>query len=90
MRKALVDQIGLSARDANELINGVFDSVSEALERGEQVKLAGLGTFGLRKKQARPGRNPRTGEYAEVSARTVVTFKCSQKIRNHLRKHAVQ
>jgi integration host factor subunit alpha len=58
-----------------------FDALREALEHGRQVKLSGFGNFDLRRKNQRPGRNPKTGEEIPISARRVVTFRPGQKLR---------
>lgn len=75
----------MSSVEAHQFVEQFFEEISACLERGEQVKLSGFGTFSLRDKVARPGRNPRTGEPAEVSARRVVTFKASKSINKQLR-----
>jgi len=59
------------------ITDSVFELIREALERGEEVKLPSFGKFSVRSKTARNGRNPKTGEIAEVAARKVVTFKPS-------------
>ena len=66
------------------LIELFFETVSTQLEKGQEVKLSGFGNFCLRDKTARPGRNPKTGEEVMVSARRVVTFKPSQKLRTQV------
>ena len=58
-----------------------FSEIRDALERGESVKLSGFGNFQLRDKPQRPGRNPKTGEEIPISARRVVTFHASQKLK---------
>ena len=60
------------------------DTLREALERGQQVKLSGFGNFDLRRKNQRPGRNPKTGEEIPISARTVVTFRPGQKLKERV------
>lgn len=77
----LVESIGLSKRESTDLVEGFFGEIALALERGEEVKLSGFGVFRLRDKPARPGRNPKTGEPSIVSARRVVSFQSSQKLR---------
>ena len=59
-----------------------FDEIRNALERGELVKLSGFGNFQLRDKPQRPGRNPKTGEEIPITARRVVTFHASQKLKS--------
>lgn len=68
-------------KEAKVLIDSLFEEVKTSLTSGETVKLAGFGNFELREKSERPGRNPRTGEAKTVSARNVVTFHPSQKLK---------
>ncbi len=77
----LNDKIGLNKREAKELVDSLFDNIKKLLEEGHEVKLSGFGNFQLRNKTSRPGRNPRTGEVVEISARRVVTFKSGQKLK---------
>ena len=77
----LNDKIGLNKREAKELVDSLFDNIKKLLEEGHEVKLSGFGNFQLRNKTSRPGRNPRTGEDVEISARRVVTFKSGQKLK---------
>ena len=81
----LFENLGYSKRDAKETVEVFFEEVRRALENGEQVKLSGFGNFDLRDKNQRPGRNPKTGEQVEVSARRVVTFKAGQKLKSGLK-----
>lgn len=77
----LTDTIGLNKREAADLVDGFFSELTDALGTGEQVKLSGFGVFHLRDKPSRPGRNPKTGEPSVISARRVVSFQPSQKLR---------
>lgn len=77
----LFEEVGLNKREAKEFVDAYFEAIREALERGENVKLSGFGNFQLRKKNQRPGRNPKTGEEIPISARRVVTFRPGQKLR---------
>ena len=77
----LNNEIGLNKREAKELVDSLFDNIKNKLENGEEVKLSGFGNFQLKDKTSRPGRNPRTGEDVEISARKVVTFKSGQKLK---------
>ena len=81
MAERLFENVGLNKRDAKEFVDAFFEVVREALERGEQVKLSGFGNFDLRRKNQRPGRNPKTGEESPISARRVVTFRPGQKLK---------
>ena len=78
---ALFEHLGLNKREAKEMVDAFFDEIRLALERGESVKLSGFGNFQLRDKPQRPGRNPKTGEEIAITARRVVTFHASQKLK---------
>jgi integration host factor subunit alpha len=79
---ALFERLGLNKREAKEMVDAFFDEIRLALERGESVKLSGFGNFQLRDKPQRPGRNPKTGEEIAITARRVVTFHASQKLKS--------
>lgn len=81
LAEALFDHLGLNKREAKDMVDGFFDEIRQALERGESVKLSGFGNFQLRDKPTRPGRNPKTGEEIAITARRVVTFHASQKLK---------
>jgi integration host factor subunit alpha len=70
-------KVGLSRTESAELVALVLDEISSALDRDETVKLSSFGTFYVRDKNERIGRNPKTGEEAPISRRRVVTFKAS-------------
>lgn len=80
----LFETVGLSKRDAKDMVEMFFEEIRETLESGEQVKLSGFGNFDLRQKSERPGRNPKTGEDIPISARKVVTFRPGQKLKNRV------
>jgi len=84
LAETLFNELGLNKREAKEFVELFFEKVCEALERGVPVKLSGFGNFGVRHKNSRPGRNPKTGEEIPISARRVVTFKASQKVRERI------
>ncbi|MBY0579384.1 MAG: integration host factor subunit alpha [Burkholderiales bacterium] len=77
----LFEKVGLNKREAKDLVESFFEEVRLALEKGEEVKLSGFGNFQLRDKPQRPGRNPKTGEEIPITARRVVTFHASQKLK---------
>ena len=81
----LNNEIGLNKREAKELVDMLFDYIKNLLSEGHEVKLSGFGNFQLRDKSSRPGRNPRTGEDVEISARRVVTFKSRQKLKESVK-----
>jgi integration host factor subunit alpha len=77
----LFEQLGLNKREANDMVDHFFEEIASALEAGDCVKLSGFGNFMLREKPPRPGRNPKTGQEIPISARRVVTFHASSKLR---------
>ena len=82
MADRLYEEVGLNKREAKEFVDAFFDGLRGALEQGNQVKLSGFGNFQVRDKPPRPGRNPKTGEVIPISARRVVTFHASQKLKS--------
>ena len=80
----LFDELGLNKREAKEFVELFFEEIRTALESGDSVKISGFGSFSVRDKPRRPGRNPKTGEEVPVSARRVVTYKASQKIKDRV------
>ncbi len=81
MIEHLMSRLNLTRQDSRCLVENFFDELSESLINGKEVKLSGFGNFELKDKNSRPGRNPKTGEPVDVSARRVVTFKTGQKFR---------
>jgi len=77
----LYSALGFNKREAKEIVEVVFGEISDALEKGEGVKLSGFGNFILRDKKERPGRNPKTGVEVPISPRRVVTFHAGQKLK---------
>ena len=73
----LVHEIQFSKTDAAELVENFFESIKETLAFGDDVKISGFGTWKLRDKDPRVGRNPQSGKELEISARRVVTWKPS-------------
>ncbi len=80
----LYEKVGLSKRDAKDMVEIFFEEIRETLESGDQVKLSGFGNFDLRTKSERPGRNPKTGQDIPISARKVVTFRPGQKLKSRV------
>jgi len=80
----LFEKVGLSKRDAKDMVEIFFEEIRETLESGDQVKLSGFGNFDLRQKSERPGRNPKTGEDIPILARKVVTFRPGQKLKSRV------
>lgn len=84
MADNLIEKCGLSKREAKQFVELFFEEIRLCLEKGEEVKLSGFGSFSVREKNARPGRNPKTGEDAAIAARRVVVFKAGQKFRDRV------
>ena len=76
----------LSKNEAAEITETIFETIRQSLERGEGVKLPGFGNFSVREKNARVGRNPKTGKEMKISARKVVSFKPSQILKDRVQK----
>ena len=81
LAELLFERVGLNKREAKDMVETFFDEIAQALTRGDSVKLSGFGNFQLRDKPPRPGRNPKTGEEIPITARRVVTFHASQKLK---------
>ena len=70
-----------SRRDAEVMVNAVFDSMTEALAKGERIEIRGFGSFMVKQREAREGRNPRTGALVSVAAKKVPLFKVGKELR---------
>jgi integration host factor subunit alpha len=82
LAELLFEKVGFTKREAKDMVESFFEEVRLALENGDGVKLSGFGNFQLRDKPKRPGRNPKTGEEIPITARRVVTFHASQKLKS--------
>jgi integration host factor subunit beta len=82
--KMLADQVGLTRREAAEVLSVVLTGVVQAIRNGEKVELRGFGSFRTRKRQARAGRNPRTGAQVRVPPKVVPYFKPGKQLRETL------
>jgi integration host factor subunit alpha len=87
LTELLFDQLGLNKREAKDVVESFFEEIVATLERGEEVKLTGFGTFHLLEKDARLGRNPKTGENATIAARRVVAFHPSLGLKESVEEH---
>ncbi|RMG16375.1 MAG: integration host factor subunit alpha [Deltaproteobacteria bacterium] len=82
--ETVYEKVGFSKKESAEIVEMVFDTMKETLERGEKIKISGFGNFIVREKKARIGRNPQTGDEIEISARRVLTFRPSQVLKQAL------
>lgn len=84
--ESVYSKIGFSKKESAEIVELVLQTIKEALERREKIKISGFGNFVVRNKRPRVGRNPQTGEEIEISARHVLTFRPSQVLKAALNK----
>ena len=84
LAEALHKQIGLSRADSSRVVEQILSKMCDALSSGENVKISGFGTFVLRDKGERIGRNPKTGVEVPIAPRRVLTFRASQMMRERI------
>ncbi len=82
----ICDRVGLSKKESAEIVEVVLKEIKDVLARGEDVKISGFGHFIVRAKNARRGRNPKTGESITIDSRKVVTFRASQLLKTSFKK----
>jgi integration host factor subunit alpha len=83
---AVYQEVGLSRRESAELVDSVLNEISDALVRGEKVKLSSFGSFMVRQKGERVGRNPKTGDEAPILPRRVLIFRASHALKSRINK----
>ena len=84
LAEAVYEEVGLSRNESSDLVELVIDEISDALAQGENVKISSFGSFSVRQKGSRVGRNPKTGIEVEIKPRKVLVFKAS-----HILKDAI-
>lgn len=84
LSESVFREVGLSRNESAELVESVLKHVSDALAGGETVKISSFGTFSLREKTARIGRNPKTGDEVPISPRRVLTFRPSHLMKDRV------
>lgn len=84
LSEAIFREVGLSRNDSAQLVESVLTHMSNALSHGEQVKISSFGTFSVRDKSARVGRNPKTGEEVPIQPRRVLTFRPSHLLKDRV------
>ena len=79
--EAIVNKIGCSKREANDILDTIIDTITQSLSRGEEVTLTGFGIFTIKKRAARMGVNPKTGEKIQIPATTVPKFRAGKSLK---------
>ena len=84
LSESVFREVGLSRNESADLVESVLEKISVSLVSGEQVKISSFGTFSIRQKNARVGRNPKTGEEAPIPPRRVLTFRPSHLMKDRV------
>lgn len=84
LAEAIYHEVGLSSSESAHLLDQVLEEISLALERGKTVKLSSFGTFSVRRKKMRIGRNPKTGVEVPISPRRILSFRPSQMLKKQV------
>jgi integration host factor subunit alpha len=84
LSEAVYNEIGLSRVESSEIVESVLDELSSALVKGDEVKLSSFGTFSVRQKNGRIGRNPKTGEEVPITPRRVLSFRASHVLKDRI------
>jgi integration host factor subunit alpha len=84
LSEAVYQEVGLSRNESADLVESVLNEISDALVRGEMVKLSSFGSFSVRQKGERIGRNPKTGEEVPILPRRVLVFRASHVLKNRI------
>jgi integration host factor subunit alpha len=84
LSEAVYQEVGLSRTESAELVESVIAEISGALERGEMVKISSFGSFAVRQKGQRVGRNPKTGQEVPISPRRVLVFRASHALKDQI------
>jgi integration host factor subunit alpha len=86
LAEAVYQEVGLSRNESAELVDSVLNEISDALARGESVKISSFGSFLVRMKGERIGRNPKTGEEVPIKPRRVLVFRASHVLKDRVNK----
>jgi integration host factor subunit beta len=81
IEELLVRRQGSSHRESETIVNAMFDAMSHALARGERIEIRGFGSFGVKQRRARQGRNPKTGELVAVAAKRIPFFRAGKELK---------
>jgi integration host factor subunit alpha len=88
LSEIVYNTVGLSRGESSQIVETVLDEISDALVRGEDVKLSSFGSFLVRHKNGRIGRNPKTGEEVPIEPRRVLSFRASHVLKDKINKMA--
>lgn len=83
---SVAEKVDLKKKDVETVVTAVFDTIGEALAAGDKVQLVGFGTFAVKNRAARVGRNPQTGEEIKIAASTVPVFKAGKSLKDSVSK----
>ncbi|MFP3921461.1 MAG: integration host factor subunit alpha [Dichotomicrobium sp.] len=86
LTEAVIREVGLPRNESAEMVEIVIQEIASCLERGEQVKISSFGTFNVRQKRERVGRNPKTGETVPIAPRRVIGFRPSNIMKERINK----
>ncbi|MCF4164491.1 integration host factor subunit alpha [Zavarzinia compransoris] len=84
LAEAVYQEVGLSRNESAELVESVLEAIAASLVEGESVKISSFGTFTVRQKGERVGRNPKTGEEVPIASRRVLVFRPSHVLKDHI------
>ena len=90
LSEAVYQEVGLSRNESSDLLEAVLNKMSEVLEKGETVKISSFGTFSVRSKNQRIGRNPKTGQEVPILPRRVLVFRPSQVLKARVSNQQIQ
>jgi integration host factor subunit alpha len=85
LSEAVYQEVGLSRNESAALVESVLNEIADALSRGEMVKVSSFGTFSVRQKGQRVGRNPKTGQEVPIMPRRVLVFRASHVLKDRIR-----
>lgn len=83
---AAAESAGLTKKDTEKVLNAAFDAITAALVHGDKVQVSGFGIFEVKERQARVGRNPRTGDSMDIAASRVPSFKAGKALKDSVNK----
>jgi integration host factor subunit beta len=94
-KRALIDELmarrrSFSHREAEAIVNAIFDEMANVLARGGRIEIRGFGSFAVKQRRARQGRNPRTGEVVAVDAKRIAFFRAGKELRSEVNGAAAQ